>query len=100
MTGAPPRRGSYGTVVARYEVEGALGADWLGVDGAEAPLADAVFDWLFVAGCRPRKPMALPFGCPRLRRVRRPDMLIPPGVRIFPLPIPTHQVSNSWLTGQ
>jgi hypothetical protein len=70
MTGAPPRRGSYGTVVARYEVEGALGADWLGVDGAEAPLADAVLELLLLAGRRPWKPHALPFGCPRRRRVR------------------------------
>jgi hypothetical protein len=66
MTGAPLLRGSWWC----YEVDGADGADWLGVEGADGLLPDVVLDWLLRAGCRPRKPMALPLGWPRLRRVR------------------------------
>jgi len=46
---------------ASYEPDdGADGVDWLGADGAEELLA--VFESDLVAGCRLRKPMALPFG--------------------------------------
>ena len=50
--------------------EGDDGVDWLGAEGVEALLPSCVLDWVFAAGCRPRKPKALPFGWPRLRRVR------------------------------
>jgi hypothetical protein len=47
---------------ASYEPDdGADGVDWLGADGVEAVLPPSVFSDL-VAGCRLRKPMALPFG--------------------------------------
>jgi hypothetical protein len=62
MTGAPRLRGSHGTVARRYVVDGADGADSLGADGADALLADAELELLLLAGRRPWKPHALPFG--------------------------------------
>ena len=42
----------------------------LGADCEAVLPPDCVFDELFVAGRRPWKPYALPFGWPRRRRVR------------------------------
>jgi hypothetical protein len=69
MTGAPRLRGSWSTFACRYELD-VDGVDWLGADGADSPLADAVLDVLLLAAFRPWKPKDLPFGWPRRRRVR------------------------------
>jgi hypothetical protein len=54
----------------RYEPDDGVDAvDWLGADGVEAVLPPSVLDVLLVAGFRPWNPQALPFGCPRRRRV-------------------------------
>jgi hypothetical protein len=59
-------------LAAGYEPDdGVDGADWLGVDGADALLAPSVLVLeVFAAGLRPWKPHALPLGWPRRRRVR------------------------------
>jgi hypothetical protein len=52
-----------------YELE-VDGVDVLGVEGADSPLLEAELSELLFAAFRPRNPRALPFGCPRRRRVR------------------------------